>query len=270
MKNKTLSINDTDIHYFTRNRKDKETILFLHPAFSDHTCFDSQINFFSEHYNVITIDMIGHGLSSIGKSKDKIDSSADHINQILISENIDRIHVVGVSMGSLIAQYFALRYPEKTQTLTAVGGYDINHIYPEINKAQRNAIISWIFKALFSFDSFRKYTAAVSVAKEESKTKFYRSTKGFSRKSFMTMAGLGNVIKERESYSRTFPMMILTGEQDSELALKTAHKWYNSDPKSIHHIISDAGHCANMDNPDEFNYVVFDFINQNKTVSSYR
>ena len=84
------------------------------------------------------------------------------------------------------------------------------------------------------------------------------------------MAGLGNVIKERESYSRTFHMMILTGEQDSELALKTAHKWYNSDPKSIHHIISDAGHCANMDNPDEFNYVVFDFINQNKTVSSYR
>lgn len=260
MKHKTIPLQGTEVHYFSNGKQDAESILFLHPAFSDHTCFDNQIDFFTENFNVITVDLLGHGLSSVGKSKDEIDQSAKHINQILIRENIEKVHIVGVSMGSLLAQDFALKFPSKILSVTALGGYDINSIYPEINKAQRKEMFSWLFKALFSMDSFRRYAASVSAIKENEQANFYKSTKGFTHKSFLAMSHLGSIITERENYIRPYPLLILSGEKDSELALQVAFKWHDKESENRFYVIKDAGHCANMDNPTEFNKTVLDFI----------
>lgn len=260
MVHKTISIQGTEIHYFSNDKQDAESILFLHPAFSDHSCFDNQIDFFAEHFNVITVDLLGHGLSSVGKSKDKIDQSAQHINQILIRENIEKAHIVGVSMGSLLAQDFTLKFPSKTLAVITLGGYDINSIYPEINKAQRKEMFKWLFKVLFSMDAFRRYAASVSAIKENEQANFYKSTEGFTRKSFIVMSALGNIIAQREGNIRSYPLLILSGEKDNELALQVAHKWHDKEPESRFHIVKNAGHCANMDNPIEFNKIVLDFI----------
>lgn len=260
MKHKKTPLQGTEIHYFSNGKQDAESILFLHPAFSDHSCFDNQIDFFAEHFNVITVDLLGHGLSAVGKSKDKIDQSAKHINQILIRENIEKVHIIGVSMGSLLAQDFALKFPSKTLSITALGGYDINGIYPEINKAQRKEMFSWLFKALFSMDSFRRYAASVSAIKENEQANFYKSTKGFTRKSFTVMSTLGNIIAERESSIKPYPLLILSGEKDNELALSVARKWHDKATESKFHVVKNAGHCANMDNPIEFNKTVLEFI----------
>lgn len=260
MTHKTIPLQGAEVHYFSNGKQNAESILFLHPAFSDHTCFDNQVDFFAEHLNVITVDLLGHGLSAVGKLKDKIDQSAKHINQILIRENIEKVHIVGVSMGSLLAQDFAMKFPSKTLSVTALGGYDINSIYPEINKAQRKEMLSWLFKVLFSMDAFRRYAASVSAIKENEQANFYKSTQSFTRKSFMVMSALENIIAERENYIRPYPLLILSGENDNELALQIARKWHNKESESRFYVIKDAGHCANMDNPTEFNKIVLDFI----------
>lgn len=260
MIHKTILLQGTEIHYFSNEKQGAESILFLHPAFSDHTCFDNQIDFFAEHFNVITVDLLGHGLSAVGKSKDKIDHSFKHINQILTKENIEKIHIVGVSMGSLLAQDFAIKFPSKILSVTALGGYDINSIYPEINKSQRKEMLKWLLKVLFSMDSFRKYAASISAIKEHEQANFYKSTKGFTRKSFTVMSALGNIIAERENPHKSYPLLILSGEKDNELALQVAHKWHGKEAESRFHIVKNAGHCANMDNPIEFNKTVLDFI----------
>lgn len=260
MLHKTIPIQGTEVHYFSNEKQDAESILFLHPAFSDHSCFDNQIDFFAEHFKVITVDLLGHGLSAVGKSKDKVDESAEHINQILIRENIGKVHIVGVSMGSLLAQDFATKFPSKTLSVTALGGYDINRIYPEINKAQRKEMLNWLFKVLFSMDAFRRYAASVSAVKENEQANFYKSTKGFTHKSFMIMSALGNIIAERECKISSYPLLVLSGEKDNELALSVARKWHDKESESKFYIIKDAGHCANMDSPIEFNKTVLDFI----------
>lgn len=260
MTHKKIQLQGNEVHYFSNDKQDAQSILFLHPAFSDHSCFDNQIDFFAEQFNVITVDLLGHGLSSVGKSKDKIHNSAKHINQILIRENIERVHIVGVSMGSLLAQDFAIKYPMKSLSVTALGGYDINCIHPEINKAQRKEMFSWFFKALFSMDSFRRYAASVSAINKYEQIKFFNSTKGFTRKSFMAMSTLGNIIADRESSIRSYPLLILSGDKDNELALQVARKWHDKEFESSFYIVRNAGHCANMDNPIEFNKIVLDFI----------
>lgn len=259
---KELKQNGYSIFYYATGDKEKELIVFLHPAFADHRCFDKQIDCFAKDFRVVTIDMLGHGLSKVGKAKDKIDFTIHHIEAILKNEGYTKAHFVGVSMGTLIAQYYSLHYPDKVQSMTILGGYDINANNEEISKAQRSENIKWIFKALFSMNSFRRYAASVSLSNPAEQARFYEMASLFTRKSFMCMSGLGNVIKQRDSITRTYPLLILSGDEDIELAMRMSKKWHDNEPTSEFHVIENAGHCANMDNAAEFNSIVMNFIHR--------
>lgn len=190
--------------------------------------------------------------------------SVNHIQDIMSVEGIDKFHLVGVSMGSLIAQYFALRNGDKTLSLTCVGGYNINRVNEELAKSQRKEMLAWIFRVIFSMDSFRQYAGSVSAVNKTEQLKFYEGAQGFSRKSFSVMSGLGKLIEERSTPKRSYPLLILTGENDNELAKKMAESWYREEPQSLFHYIEKAGHCANMDNPEAFNDFVYNTIKELK------
>ncbi|MCD6090232.1 MAG: alpha/beta hydrolase [Bacteroidales bacterium] len=263
IEHKTLNMDDYEIHYFVSGEENNDPIVFLHPAFSDHRVFDQQIDFFSENYRVITIDLLGHGLSKANKSKDKIDASAKHINEIMKIEGFEKAHLVGVSMGSLIAQYFALNYPEKIKSLTTLGGYDINKENREVAKAQRSVNLKLVIRAVFSMKSFRKKTAEITCKSKKGQALFYETTNHYERKSFMVMQGLQNVIEDRLNSKPQYPTLILTGEFDIELSKKMAKEWHSEIDNSKYYIIENAGHCANMDKPLEFNRIVKEFIVEN-------
>jgi pimeloyl-ACP methyl ester carboxylesterase len=252
-----------EIHYNVSGKENNDLIVFLHPAFSDHRAFDQQIDYFSKDYKVITIDLIGHGLSKANKSNDKIDASSTHINKILESEGHDRVNLVGVSMGSLVAQYFAIHYPDKVKSLTVLGGYDINRKNKEVEKAQMASNLGLIFRAVFSMESFRKKVSEITCITKIGQALFYKSSGSYERKSFLVMQGLQNVIKDRKNIKPKYPTYILTAEFDIELARKQAKEWHEYLDNSEYFMIKDAGHCANMDDPLEFNRLVKEFINRN-------
>jgi pimeloyl-ACP methyl ester carboxylesterase len=264
IEQKELKQDGYSIFYYATGAKDKDLIVFLHPAFADHRCFNNQIDFFVQHFRVVTIDMLGHGQSKVPKAKDKIDFTIHHIDSILSNEGYGKAHFVGVSMGTLVAQYYALHNPHKVQSMTILGGYDINADNSEIAKAQRSENIKWIFKAIFSMNSFRRYVSSVSVSNPAEQARFYEMASLYTRKSFMCMSGLGNIIKQRDSVTRSYPLLILTGDKDIELAIRMSKKWHENEPTSKYKIIENAGHCANMDNADEFNSVVMSFIGNGK------
>jgi pimeloyl-ACP methyl ester carboxylesterase len=267
IEHKTLIMDDYEIHYNVSGKENNDLILFLHPAFSDHRAYVQQIDYFSKDYKVITIDLIGHGLSKANKSNDRIDASSEHIIKILESEGDDKVNLVGVSMGSLVAQYFALQYPDKVKSLTALGGYDINKENKEVEKAQRASNMGLIFRAVFSMKSFRRKTAEITCITEIGRALFYEASGLYERKSFLVMQGLQNVIKERKSIKPKYPTLVLTGEFDIELAKKMAGEWHSDLDNSEYYMIKNAGHCANMDNPAEFNRVVDEFISRNTNIS---
>ncbi len=262
IEHKTIKINDCEIHYYLSGQQNKNTILFLHPAFSDHSAFDQQIDYFSNDYKVITIDLIGHGLSKAAKSKDKIDASAEHIEKLLKTENIKQVNLVGVSIGSLIAQYFALKHPAKIKTLTALGGYSINKENKDIEKAQRSSNLGLILRAVFSMKAFRKKTALMTCHSEKGQALFYKTLTHYERKSFMVMSGLQNIVKDRETITQNYPTFIMTGEFDIELAKEMAKDWNSNSSNSEYCMIKNAGHCANIDEPRVFNQNVKAFIDK--------
>jgi len=260
IEHKELKQDGYTIHYYTGGPTSKELIVFLHAAFTDHRCFNKQIEYFAKDYRIVALDMLGHGLSSVDKAKDKIDQTEHHIDTILTSEGYEKAHFVGVSMGTLLAQYYAFKHPGKVTSMTILGGYDIHADNKEITKAQRSENIKWIFKALLSMNSFRRYVASVSVSNPEEQTRFLEMAGLFTRKSFVVMSGLGKVLQERKNSIRNYPLLILSGDKDIELAKRMSKKWHESSPGSEFYEIANAGHCANMDNAEVFNKLVMDFI----------
>ena len=79
----------------------------------------------------------------------------------------------------------------------------------------------------------------------------------------MVMQGLQNVIKDRLNSKLQYPTLILTGDFDIELSKKMAEKWHSEIENSKYYLIENAGHCANLDKPLEFNRIVKEFIENN-------
>jgi pimeloyl-ACP methyl ester carboxylesterase len=260
VEQKILEKEGYSIYYFVSGNEEGETVVFLHPAFGDHRCFDGQIDYFSQKFRVITVDMLGHGLSRVGKSKDKISSTPVHVAEILTREGIEKAHVAGVSLGSLLAQDFALKYPEKTRSLTVLGGYNINREQKEVAKAQQGEMFKWLFKMIFSMDAFRRYAASTTATAPVAQAHFYESARSFTRKSFTVMSGLDKLIANRPDVRRNYPLLLLSGEKDLELAVNLTRQWHEDDTESQLYIIENAGHCANMDNPEKFNEILMKFL----------
>jgi pimeloyl-ACP methyl ester carboxylesterase len=167
---------------------------------------------------------------------------------------------IGVSLGSLLAQDFALKYPEKTLSLTVLGGYNVNREQKEVAKAQQGELLKWLFKMIFSMYAFRRYAASTTAINPAAQARFYESAKSVTRKSFTVMSGLDKLIANRPDIRRDYPLLILSGEKDLALAVNLTRQWHEEDTESQMQIIENAGHCANMDNPEKFNETLMKFI----------
>ncbi|GBU08522.1 hypothetical protein AwDysgo_18530 [Bacteroidales bacterium] len=161
---KSIQDGDQSVFYYIYGDTSKELIILVHPAFGDHQCFYHQIEAFTKDYCVICIDLVGHGQSQVEDASVKIDRSAFHIAEIMKEENFESAHLVGVSMGALIAQYFPLNYPQKTKSLTALGAYDINISDSRFSKSNKINSLKMAVKILFSMDSFYRDMADLSLA----------------------------------------------------------------------------------------------------------
>ena len=145
-------------------------------------------------------------------------------------------------------------------SITAVGGYEIHEENREIAKTQRLEILRWLFLITFSMKRFRRYLATVTVVSPEQQLKFYDMATLFTRKSMRVMSGFKSIIQPREHYRLGKPLLLICGEHDLEIAIKASARWHGKETQSRFDIISDAGHCANMDQPEAFNSIVLEFL----------
>lgn len=122
------------IVYYTSEKNCGEWILFLHAAFVNHKMFQPQIENFENKYNILTVDIIGHGESTDIKKGDCLEKMSTWIYDIMNFEKIKKIHIVGISLDAVLAQDFANRYPEAVNSLACFGRYDINHFDKKMQK----------------------------------------------------------------------------------------------------------------------------------------
>ena len=108
---KPIKLANSPITYYISRTGQAEWILFIHAAFVNHNMFKPQFEYFENKYNILAIDIIGHGQSTDTQKGDTINKMSMWIFDILKAENIDKVHIVGVSLGAVLAQDFANCYP---------------------------------------------------------------------------------------------------------------------------------------------------------------
>lgn len=260
MKTVNKKLKDIPIHYFITDNIADESILFVHAAFADHTSFDKQVEYFSDKYKVIAIDLIGHGKSLGIKKNNSIHNTAAYIKQILADENIEKVHLVGVSLGALLVQDFANKYSYNVSSLCCIGGYDINNFDITMQKENSGGQMKMMLKAIFSIKWFAEDNKRISAITPEAQDAFFQMNIKFKKSSFRYLATLSKLINKCKTQERQYPLLIGCGDRDIPMELKAARMWHESEPKSNLVIFKNSGHLANMDAPQEFNRVLDDFI----------
>ncbi len=249
----------TKIYYETYGNNESEPIVMLHPAFGDRHIYSKQIVALEETYYLIMIDMIGHGQSQPSKSNVNMGDMPDIISMILKELNFNKAHILGCSLGSLIAQGFAYHYPDQVLSVTVIGGYSIHKDNSHILKAQRKEMGKWLLYIIFSMKRFRNYVSKVSAYSEDGKAAMRLGASAFTRGSFRAMQGMDKIMVQKEE-PVPYPLLLICGQHDLALAKDAGKALAKVEPKAQYIEIENAGHCANIDRPDNFNDIYRSFL----------
>lgn len=244
------------IIYYISGGEKREWILFLHAAFVDHNMFARQVEDFGGQYNILLLDIIGHGQSRKTKKGDGIEKMSVWIREILDAEKIEKIHLVGISLGAVLAQDFANYYPEYVSSLACFGGYNINNFDMTMQKENAGEQMRMMLRALVSVRWFAKENKKVSAYTKEAQDAFYGMNSHFSKSSFRYLAGLGHMVNVHPKRERNYPLIIGCGEYDIPLEKQAVWNWKADEPQGEVVILKGAGHCVNMDVPEEFHAVL--------------
>lgn len=252
-------LDGSPIVYYVSGRDKKEWVLFIHAAFVNHEMFQTQIDYFSNKYNILTLDILGHGKSTKTQKGDSIDKMSAWISEILKKEKIEKIHIVGISLGAVLAQDFANQYPEAVQSLACFGGYDINNFDMKLQKENSTSQMMMMFKAVFSIKWFAKSNKKISAYTLQAQNDFYEMNIRFPKKSFMYLASLSSMVNVRKTKPRKYPLLIGCGKHDIPMELTAIEMWKQKEPQCKVIIFDEAGHCVNMDAPQKFNSAMEEF-----------
>jgi 3-oxoadipate enol-lactonase len=259
LESHTLNQGQYSIHYVAAGDPQHELVVLLHPAFGDHTCFSSQISPLAEQYRVLAIDMIGHGKSQVAGPHGSIADMRAVVSAVITHEGHAHAHLVGASLGALIAQDVAYAYPDLVTSLTVVGGYPIGGTSKAIQRAQGGALLTMLFLTIFSMPRLRRYVARTSTLHPHAREQFYQSAQSFTRRSFRMLSGMDRVMRPAYQLMRQ-PLLIVIGEHERPVLHEATRLWLQQEPQAHFRLIDDAGHCANMDNPSAFNALLLEWL----------
>jgi len=102
--------------YSLHKINEKNPIVFIHGVGLSKEIWKPQINFF-KNYNILTYDLLGHGKTPMKKSKLSFDDFSKQLNRLMNELNFNKIHLVGFSLGALIARHFASEHSDKLSSL---------------------------------------------------------------------------------------------------------------------------------------------------------
>ena len=111
---------DPNQNYHSFIDNNTEPLVFVHGVGLDHKMWDSQITSLN-NYSTITYDLLGHGKTPYNKKEITLNDFSDQLDYLLKFLKIDKINLVGFSLGSLIALDFASKFQHKLKSLTVIG-----------------------------------------------------------------------------------------------------------------------------------------------------
>ena len=102
--------------YSLHKINEKTPIVFVHGVGLTKEIWEPQIGFFKD-YNTLTYDLLGHGKTSLKESKVSFEDFSKQLLKLIDELNFKKIHLVGFSLGALIARHFASEHNDRLNSL---------------------------------------------------------------------------------------------------------------------------------------------------------
>lgn len=103
---------------FEKKGNGKETLVLLHGFMENLSIWNDMESHLSKDFTLLKIDLPGHGKSEILSEVHTMELMADEVKKVVDHENLDKIHLLGHSMGGYTSLAFAEKFPQKLKTLT--------------------------------------------------------------------------------------------------------------------------------------------------------
>jgi pimeloyl-ACP methyl ester carboxylesterase len=102
--------------YSLHKINEKSPIVFIHGVGLNKEIWEPQINFFKD-YNTLAYDLLGHGKTPSNKSELSFEDFSEQLLNLIDELNFDKIHLVGFSLGALIARHFSFKHNDRLKSL---------------------------------------------------------------------------------------------------------------------------------------------------------
>ncbi|MFV0171109.1 alpha/beta hydrolase [Empedobacter falsenii] len=245
-----------------------EWVTFVHGAGGSSTIWFKQIREFRKHFNVVLLDLRGHGrsknnLKSLFEKRYTFESVAKDVIDVLDYLKIKQTHFVGMSLGTIVIRQLAEDYSERFKSMI-MGGAIMKMNYQSrflmtVGNMFKHMIPYLVLYRIFAFAIMPRS------AHKESRNLFINEAKKLYQKEFLKWfkltADINPLLKWFREVELNIPTLYIMGSED-HMFLPSIENLIKSHTKNSELIvIEDCGHVVNVDQPQIFNEKVIAYIN---------
>jgi 3-oxoadipate enol-lactonase len=263
-----FTLHDIRIEYGVDGPRTGLPVVFIHGFPFSKEMWKPQIEALKKDYYVITYDVRGHGASGIGDGQYSVEYFVDELIGLLDHLKISKAVVVGLSMGGYIALRAVERSPERFRglvlcdTRSEADGND-----GKIKRANQAATMKIdgmkkfaepFLKAVFYEKTFETNPATVDLIRII-----------IEHSSPLAAAGTLLALAARTDttaslYKVTLPTLILVGQHHTLTPPSASHAMKEKIPGAELHVLPKAAHMSNLEQPEEFNLHLSNFLKKIK------
>jgi len=257
-----INANGIDINYVIEG--DGPWLTMSHSLACNLHMWDEEARRLSKRYRVLRYDTRGHGASSAPAGAYSLDMLADDLHGLLQALGVRSTHFVGLSLGGMIGQTFALKYPGIFKSLALC---DTTSRYPaeagpmwvdRIKTVEAGGVEPLVEMTMSRFFSEPFRHARPEVVENIAAMMRATSAPGY--------LGCCHAIPKINLTSRLkeirCPTVIIVGKEDPGTPVAMAEEIHQAMPGSRLVVIPAAAHLANLEQPDAFNQALAQFLVQ--------
>ena len=256
------TVNGIETYYEIHGRTGAPWLSFSHSLACNLRMWDAQVAAFKDRYRILVYDTRGHGQSAAPQGPYTLEQLADDLRALLSHLDIQRLHFVGLSMGGMIGQTFALKYPQYFSSLTLA---DTTSRYPgaaaalwpaRIRTAETQGMQPLVQPTLERWftEDFRK----------RAPEKVHAIGGAIASTPVPGYAGCCHAIPRINLTSRLkeirCPVLVLCGDKDPGTPPEMSREIHDAAPGSTLVMIPDAAHLSNIEQPEAFNRALETFL----------
>ena len=262
-------------------------VLLLHGMACDHTTWSPIMDRLAECHTVIAPDLLGHGHSDKPRADYSVGGYANGMRDLLTVLGIDRVTVVGHSLGGGVAMQFAYQFPERTERLALVApgglGAEVSPIIravtlPGFHTAMGvitlpglRHLIGATMRRLNSIDHPAvRDLAEIADIVDHMKDPRERRALAHVVRACVDVRGQIITMVDRAYLAQEMPMCVIWGADDMVIPAAHAQHIARTAPGARVHVLPDVGHFPHKDSPQETADLLHQFIVETSPATHHR